>query len=42
MAEAARHELAALALTDHDSFEGCARAAAACAQTGIEFCPAPS
>lgn len=39
VAEAARHELAALALTDHDSFEGCPRAAAACAQTGIEFVP---
>jgi 3',5'-nucleoside bisphosphate phosphatase len=29
--------LAALALTDHDSVEGCARAAAACAAAGIEF-----
>lgn len=29
--------LAALALTDHDSVEGCTRAAAACAAAGIEF-----
>jgi 3',5'-nucleoside bisphosphate phosphatase len=31
--------LAVLALTDHDSVEGCARAAAACAAAGIEFIP---
>jgi 3',5'-nucleoside bisphosphate phosphatase len=31
--------LAALALTDHDTVEGCARAAAACAAAGIEFIP---
>jgi predicted metal-dependent phosphoesterase TrpH len=31
--------LAAIALTDHDSVEGCARAAAACALTHIEFIP---
>ncbi len=30
---------AALALTDHDSVEGCARMAAACAAAGIEFIP---
>jgi 3',5'-nucleoside bisphosphate phosphatase len=29
--------LAALALTDHDTVEGCARAAAACERAGIEF-----
>jgi predicted metal-dependent phosphoesterase TrpH len=28
---------AALALTDHDSVEGCARMAAACGAAGIEF-----
>jgi 3',5'-nucleoside bisphosphate phosphatase len=33
------HELAAMALTDHDTVEGCARMAAACAQEGIEFIP---
>jgi len=31
------HELAAIAVTDHDTIEGCARAAAACAQHHIEF-----
>ena len=31
---------AALALTDHDTMEGCARMAAACATAGIEFIPA--
>ena len=30
---------AALALTDHDSVEGCARMAAACAAAGIDFIP---
>lgn len=36
----ARHQrLAAIALTDHDTAEGCARAAAACAQNGLEFLP---
>jgi predicted metal-dependent phosphoesterase TrpH len=30
---------AALALTDHDSVEGCARMAAACGAAGIEFIP---
>lgn len=34
---ARRHELAAIALTDHDTVEGCARAAAACALCGLEF-----
>lgn len=34
----ARHQrLAAIALTDHDTAEGCGRAAAACAQNGLEF-----
>ena len=31
------HGLAAMALTDHDTVEGCARMAAACATEGIEF-----
>src|SRR5262245_53481989 len=31
---------AALALTDHDTVEGCARMAAACAGAGLEFMPA--
>src|SRR6266516_2920439 len=31
--------LTALALTDHDTVEGCARAALACAAAGIEFIP---
>ena len=33
----ARLGFAALALTDHDSVEGCARMAAACGAAGIEF-----
>jgi 3',5'-nucleoside bisphosphate phosphatase len=32
-----RHGLSALALTDHDTVEGCARMAAACEAAGIEF-----
>jgi hypothetical protein len=32
--------LAAVALTDHDTVEGCARMAAACAHAGLEFIPA--
>jgi predicted metal-dependent phosphoesterase TrpH len=32
-----RHGLAAMALTDHDSVEGCARMAIACEKVGIEF-----
>lgn len=32
-----RHGLQAVALTDHDTVEGCVRAAAACRQYGIEF-----
>lgn len=31
--------LGAIALTDHDSVEGCARMAAACARNGLEFVP---
>lgn len=37
---AEEHKLKAVALTDHDTMEGCARAAAACQQRGIEFIPA--
>ena len=37
-----RQGLAALALTDHDTVEGCARAAAACATEGVEFLPGQS
>jgi predicted metal-dependent phosphoesterase TrpH len=36
---AQRHGLAAIALTDHDSVEGCERMAAACRQHEIEFVP---
>ena len=39
VAEARRHDLAALALTDHDTVEGCPRAALACQSAGIEFIP---
>ena len=39
VAEGRRHGLAALALTDHDTVEGCRRAAAACAAQNIEFLP---
>ena len=36
----ARHQrLAAIAVTDHDTAEGCVRAAAACVQNGLEFIP---
>jgi len=34
-----RCELAVMSLTDHDTVEGCARMAAACAALGIEFIP---
>ncbi|HYG24213.1 MAG TPA: PHP domain-containing protein [Verrucomicrobiae bacterium] len=37
IAQAARHGFAAIALTDHDTTEGCARAQAACRAAGIEF-----
>jgi predicted metal-dependent phosphoesterase TrpH len=36
-AQAQRCELAAIALTDHDSVEGCPETARACAAAGIEF-----
>lgn len=36
---ARRHGLTAVALTDHDSVEGCPRMAAACARLGLEFVP---
>jgi predicted metal-dependent phosphoesterase TrpH len=39
VAHGARFGLAALALTDHDSVEGCARMAAACEVADIEFIP---
>src|SRR6266446_10646764 len=37
--QAQRHGLAALALTDHDTVEGCARTAVACQAAAIEFIP---
>jgi 3',5'-nucleoside bisphosphate phosphatase len=37
VAQAVKHELAAIALTDHDTVEGCARADLACRAAGIEF-----
>src|SRR5947207_1872763 len=37
VAQARRHELAAIALTDHDTVEGCAPTARACGVAGIEF-----
>lgn len=37
--EARRFGLAAVALTDHDTVEGCPRMAVACAALGIEFVP---
>jgi hypothetical protein len=37
VALAARNQFAAIALTDHDTVEGCERAAAACRSAGIEF-----
>jgi len=36
---ARRCQFSAIALTDHDTVEGCARAAAACVAAGIEFIP---
>jgi predicted metal-dependent phosphoesterase TrpH len=39
VAQAARHGLAAIALTDHDTVEGCERAAVACGSRNIEFVP---
>lgn len=40
VAEGQRFGLVALALTDHDTVEGCTRMAAACAEARIEFVPA--
>jgi 3',5'-nucleoside bisphosphate phosphatase len=37
VAQAQRHALCAVALTDHDTVEGCAPTARACAAVGIEF-----
>lgn len=37
---AAQQRLAAIALTDHDTVEGCARTEAACRSLGLEFLPA--
>lgn len=37
VAQAGRHGLAAIALTDHDTVEGCPRARAACERLGIDF-----
>jgi len=39
VAQAARNHLAAIALTDHDTVEGCERAAIACKAAEIEFIP---
>jgi len=39
VAQAARNKLVAIALTDHDTVEGCERAGAACKAVGIEFIP---
>ncbi len=39
VAQAARNKLAAIALTDHDTVEGCERAAIACKAVEIEFIP---
>src|SRR5258706_1131672 len=39
-AQAARARLKAIAVTDHDTIEGCARVGAACQEHGIEFIPA--
>lgn len=40
VAQAKRNDLRAIALTDHDTMEGCARTAAACREAGVEFIPA--
>jgi 3',5'-nucleoside bisphosphate phosphatase len=39
VAQAAKHQFAAIALTDHDTVEGCERAETACKAVGIEFIP---
>src|SRR5438034_6710859 len=38
-AHAQRHGLCAIALTDHDTVEGCVRMALACGQAEMEFVP---
>src|SRR5260370_20003178 len=38
-AQAQRHSLRAVALTDHDTVEGCVPTSSACAAAGIEFIP---
>jgi len=37
VAHAARHGVQMLALTDHDTTDGCAAAATACAELGVKF-----
>ena len=39
VSHAAQHGLAAIALTDHDTLEGCAPTAQACKLAGLEFIP---
>lgn len=39
VAQARKHGLKAIALTDHDTVDGCADAADACADAGLEFIP---
>lgn len=39
VSQAQRHELSAVALTDHDTVEGCAPTAALCQAAGIDFIP---
>ncbi len=39
VANGKKHSLAAMALTDHDTVEGCARMGSACESLGIEFIP---
>lgn len=39
VSQAAKHQLASIALTDHDTVEGCERAAMACKAAEIEFIP---
>jgi len=39
VARARSHDVQALALTDHDSVDGCERMAASCAKLGLEFIP---
>jgi predicted metal-dependent phosphoesterase TrpH len=39
VAHAAKHKLSVIALTDHDTVEGCTRTGLACEAAGIEFVP---